>query len=301
MKRILSAALAAACLSATMLCAQEKNVTRTLDAVDFKSIDVSSSFKVRIVEASEQSVVLTYSEELEPYVVAKVVNGKLQLYLDTKNMTKKTWLGIKNKMGANTLEARITTDRMESLEVSGVAEVSVDGKFNEDHFELDLSGASKVEGLEVSGNSLDLEVSGVSKLIMPYAHFSESNLDASGAASVALDGDLGDVDADLSGTSSVSMSGNYSRFDVDLSGTASLTVSGKANSLDVDASGAGSLKAQELVAGNVSVSGSGATNIVVCPTEKISIDISGASRLRYAKGAATEMISVSRGSSIETF
>lgn len=301
MKRFLLTVLAAACLSAASLYAQEKSVTRTLDAVDFNAIDISSSFKVEIVESSEQSVVLTYSEELEPYVVAKVVNGKLQLYLDTKNMTKKTWLGIKNKMGANMLEARITTDRMESLEVSGAAEVSVDGKFNEGHFELDLSGASKVEGLEVTGNSLDLEVSGVAKLIMPYAHFNESNLDASGAASVALDGDLGDVDADFSGTSNVTMTGNYSVFDVDLSGAASLTVSGKANSLNVDASGAGNLKAQELVAAEVSVSGSGATNIVVRPTEKISIDISGACRLRYAKGADTDVISVSRGSSIDTF
>lgn len=301
MKRFLLTVLAAAGLSGVSLCAQEKNVTRTLDAVDFNAIDISSSFKVKIVESSEQSVVLTYSEELEPYVVAKVVNGKLQLYLDMKNMTKKTWFGIKNKIGADLLEARITTDRMESLEVSGTAEVSVDGKFNEDHFKLDLSGASKVEGLEVAGNSFDLEVSGVAKLNMPYAHFRESNLDASGAASVALDGDLGDVDADFSGTSSVAMSGSYSVFDVDLSGAVSFTVSGKANSLNVDASGAGSLKAQDLIAAEVSVSGSGASNIVVRPTEKISIDISGACRLRYAKGAETEVISVSRGSSVDTF
>lgn len=305
MRKILLAAIALA-VSSVALTAKDV-VSRKLDAVDFSGIDAASNFRVEIVKSSEQSVELRYSEELEPYVVAQVRNGKLELYLDTKKMGGKTWFRYMGKgvnsesSGSYLLEARISTDRLESIEASGAAYVSVEGRFKTDYFNLDISGSSKVDGLEISGRKLDMEVSGASKLRMPFANFDESDIEASGAASVAVDGNLGKVDADFSGAANVAMSGNYSSFSTELSGAANLTVSGKSDSLSVDASGAGSFKGQELYSGSVFVSGSGASNIVVHPTEKISVDISGACSLRYAKGADMSVISISRGSSVETY
>lgn len=304
MKR--SATILAAILSAMTLFAQGKTVNEPLKIRNLTSVDLSSVWNVDIEYGSKQSVVLTYSEELEPYIIAEVNGGELELSLNMDRMSRGlrndiNRKGYNNGKGSYILEAMIVSPSLESIDASGAVNVHCSGRFKSDEFSVDLSGAANLTDLEVEVSGLHLDVSGAGRLAIPYVDAEECDMDFSGAASVSMDGNIGDVNTDFSGASNVTMSGEYGNIYVDASGACDIRISGKARKLKIDASGACNIKARELSVPEVFAGGSGASNITVNPTEEITIDISGATSLRYPKGVDTRIISVSRGCNIDTF
>lgn len=298
--------LLAASMSAMTVLAQGRTVDETLKLRDFTEVEVSSVWNVEIEQGAERSVTLTYSEELKPYIVAETIGGELELSLDMDDMPRKLRnrindAGYNGKKGSYILTARIVTPDLESIEASGAADIQCNGIFSPDRFSVDLSGAAGVTGLEVSVSSLHLDVSGAGRLAVPYVRASECDMDFSGAASVSIEGDIDEVSTDFSGASDVTLSGNYGFVNLDASGACDIRLSGKAMELRIDASGACSIMARELSVPEVFADGSGASTITVSPTSEITIDISGATTLRYSKGIDTKIISVSRGCSIDTF
>lgn len=293
-------------LSAITLFAQGKTVNKPCELRSFNSLDISHAWNVELKSGPEQSVVLTYSEELEPYIVAEVKGGVLELSVDTEMMNRKlrnsvSHSGFNNGRDSYILEAIVVLPELKSVEASGAVKVQCDGKFESEEFSLDVSGAANIDNLQITASRLHLEASGASKLVIPYANAVYGDIDVSGASSIMIEGDIENVNTDFSGAPSITMSGNYGHFNLDASGACDIRVSGNAKKLVTDASGACNIKARELYSEEVHAGGSGASNITVHPTKNITIDISGATSLRYPQNVSTKIISVSRGCNIDTF
>lgn len=296
----------AALLSAMTLFAQGKTVNESLKLRQFNSVDISHVWNVQVRYGSRQSVTLSYSEELKPYIIAEVKNGELELSFDGDALNRKlrnrmNHVGYNNGEGTYIMEAVITSPDLESIEASGAVNITCDGKFSADEFSVDLSGAANMSDLQVAASRLNLEVSGAGKLHVPFVEATDCDLDFSGAASVTIDGNIRNVKTDFSGACNVTMTGKYGHFNLDASGAGDIKLKGTSETLAVDASGACNIRARELNCSDAFVSGSGASIISVNPSNSISIDISGATSLSYPKAVSAKIISVSRGCDMDTF
>lgn len=88
---------------------------------------------------------------------------------------------------------------------------------------------------------------------------------------------------DISGASKISIVNiKNASLKIDSSGASTITVEGETNRLVIDTSGASKIDAANLKAVNVIVEGSGASQIYVNVIDKLSVDLSGASHVKYS-------------------
>lgn len=239
-----------------VLQASAKDVTKTIDAGRFDSIEITSFFDVVIKKDLSHSVNITMSEALEEYLIARVnYDGTLVLGIDTRKMP------LKMKMEKYNLSAVITVPRLKDLEVSGMAKVSMDGEFSCDEFEGELSGSSSLTGLNVSAREIKIECSGTSKVV------------------ATLDGR--EIDFSVNGGSAVESRLKASRVEVELSGTSRAVLNGETDRIDAEVSGASSLKAWNLLAKKGEVEVSGASNAEVNVSDRLDVEAKGASTVTY--------------------
>ena len=100
-----------------------------------------------------------------------------------------------------------------------------------------------------------------------------------------------------SGASQVSLSNvENEKLMIDSSGASNITVSGTTKRLVLDISGASGVDAFGLSAEKVTVDGSGASNARVKVSEQLSVDLSGASRVKY-KGSPSKISKDTSGAS----
>jgi len=117
----------------------------------------------------------------------------------------------------------------------------------------------------------------------------------------AVDFDVSDFTLDdfyisLSGASRADIEVDSDQIDMDLKGASSLSISGKATGMDADISGASSLRAYDLSVNSISIEASGASNAKVNAKDKLYVDASGMSSVRY-KGRPSVTIEEESGMS----
>lgn len=137
----------------------------------------------------------------------------------------------------------------------------------------------------LSGDRLELATSGSfstqgpikADLVVP----SLSGISLSGAAKLSFEG----------------AAGNTLR--VEASGSASVKLNGNVAMLVVNADGAASVSAKDLVANNVRVDASGAASVKVCAISSIRGDVSGAASLKVSGTAANRAVNASGAASVK--
>lgn len=155
---------------------------------------------------------------------------------------------------------------------------------------------------EVRGGELNIYTKGsVSPSVKMVAHVTFVNLediDISGAVKVTATNNLkfNRLSIEGSGASKVEFFAEISTLEADFSGASTVTMSGKANNLTVGCSGASKLYMAELQSEAASLELSGASYAEVWVTEKLSIEASGASDVRY-KGEPKDINSDTSGAS----
>lgn len=233
-----------------------KDITKTIDAGRFDSIEITSFFDVVIKKDLSHSVNITMSEALEEYLIARVnYDGTLVLGIDTRKMP------LKMKMEKHNLSAVITVPRLRDLEISGMAKVTMNGEFTSDEFEGELSGSSNLTGLNMSAKEIKIECSGSSKVV------------------ATLDGR--EIDLSVSGGSSVETRLDASKVEVEVSGASRANLNGKTDRIDAEVSGASSLKAWNLLAKKGEVEASGASNAEMNVSDRFDVEAKGASTVTY--------------------
>ena len=295
MKRLIIMAV----LAGFVFSAAAQTKTRTLTLPDFIGVDISSYFDVEISKGNREDVEITYSPELEPYIIAKVLNGKiLHLGIDTKDMPRD--LKRENSRGRYILKAKIVTPDIESLETSGAAKVELNGDFTPRIFKGDFSGASSIKGLNIRTKSASIDCSGASKLQIFGSVSDKASYDFSGASHADIRQDIGDLYIETSGASKASIEGALSKIKIDLSGASSMSISGKSEDMNLRISGASHFNGDKFDVNSASVNASGASSASVDVSRTLQVNISGSSSVKYSdsRNLDVQVKNISKGASL---
>jgi len=212
----------------------ENDVTEVKDFINFNQLDISSAFVVKITQSDVYSISVTADEDLIELVSVTQEGDKVKIFLNPRHIfTDFT-------MGDKTLRAEITMPALDSLVLSGASTGTIKGFNSINNFNLVVSGASSLNGVDIVTGDAVFEISGASKV---GGNLSAGNLDieVSGASSLDLAGQARNINLVVSGASRVDLTDMALRDgDVTLSGAseATLNVSGE---LDIELSGASRL------------------------------------------------------------
>ncbi|HYG14361.1 MAG TPA: head GIN domain-containing protein, partial [Bacteroidia bacterium] len=155
-------------------------------------------------------------------------------------------------------------------------------KFNYDRDIFDIFGGSNLSGL---------------KIVITLNHL--ERLDASGATNIELVNITGEnLDIEISGASKLEGEIYTGRLNMELNGASKAELEGKVQNLKVDMSGAAKLNAYDLETGNAKMDMNGACYAELFATTEITGKTSGASKIFY-KGNPTLRVDISDASKIK--
>jgi hypothetical protein len=224
-------------------------ITTTYDLEDFDAVDISNAFEATVVQDDAFSVVTRVDDNIMEYLEVFVRGNTLVIQL--------TPMANLNIVGS-TMEAEITMPALSEISLSGASRAAISGFSSEDHFDVELSGASSLEG--------DIEAGRVT-------------LGTSGASGVMLALIGADVRIDASGSSEV-------------------VLSGSGEDAVIGASGASEIDLADFPIGDADIEASGASTVVVNPEGRLDVNASGGSMVRYRGNPTMGSIDTSGGASV---
>ena len=203
--------------------------TKTYDFKDFNSIEIGGAFTGEITQGDEFKVTVEYEESMEENLDLKQVGNELKVGL-------KGW----KSSGKSSPKIIIQLPALEKLDLSGACDIIL-VKLSGENLEIELSGASSLQG--------DLD-------------FKRIEIDASGASSIGFSGRTNKIELYLSGASNFKGKGlivtdeflldcsgaSSARCQVDgdmfikMSGASSLQYTGEGNILKQELSGASEIE-----------------------------------------------------------
>lgn len=174
----------------------------------FKSIEAGGVFQIEVTAQKDFGVEVEADDNLLSMIRTDVDGGVLRIKTD------------KHFKSSNPVRIRISAPDIEKLDISGVANVTLDNVKNA-ALSIESSGASKIK---VSGETakLSVDVSGATKINADDLKSGNAVIDASGASFVSVNV-TGDITSDVSGASRVVYSGTPTNVSTKKSGASSVT------------------------------------------------------------------------------
>ncbi|MFH1646407.1 MAG: head GIN domain-containing protein [Chloroflexota bacterium] len=179
----------------------------------------------------------------DDFLVRIDIDENLYEYLNISQTGDTLHIGLKsNALYTDTTQrATITLPELRRLELSGAAEGKVSGFTTTRKMHFELSGASKLSLDHVKAGDVNLELSGASDVTGTIT-MKNGGFDLSGASSIELEGSADDVTIEASGASNIILPVfTVLNADLQLSG-ASEAVINASNRMDIDLSGASDIK-----------------------------------------------------------
>lgn len=158
--------------------------------------------------------------------------------------------------------------------------------------------------VSVSGGELEVDntedINNPTELKVTIYYKSLDEVDISGAASLYSADVLesSHLELDCSGASEITLKLKVDIMEVDCSGASKLELEGKANTVEMDLSGASVIRAYGLEINNLELEASGAAVVKVLVLDKLSIDASGASSVRYKGSPSIDLHDASGAASV---
>ncbi len=274
MKKFLLALTAILCV--TILNAQR--VTKDYRFSNITGIKASSIYNIKLSKGNSDVVKITADERFFKNIkIYKEGNNTLVLEWDGsfkyRGDDKRNTEGINVVMQVNSLE---------ELDLSGA--VSLDGNgdtYPSREFECELSGAASAKNFNVNTCETDLDLSGAGSVAFG-GNYGKLEGEISGAGKAVLNGNTSDIELEVSGAGSVDISNCDARMvDLELSGAGNVTLKGSTDRLKAIVSGAAALKAKELKAMDVICYTSGASGASVYCTGTLETKTTTASKITY--------------------
>lgn len=271
--------------------------TRTYDYRDFDGIEAGWIYKVEVTQARSYSVRVEAPDYVMPYLAVTVQGGRLRL--DISSLPRDIRRIIER--GNHAINAYITLPELSEVRLSGAARMTAEGAFStgDRAFHLFMSGAARLEGLDINARKGEIDASGAAYIHMA-ATFIRLDADLSSAVNCVMDGNVGDALVELSGASFLNLRGELGSAEVRASGASGFTLEGPADALHADASGASKIYAEKAPVRAAEVELSGASVCRIEVAERLTVDLSGASKCRYhgPERLALDVRSIARGSSL---
>ena len=273
MKRLL---LALAIMAIGTLSATAQNtLTKVYNFGEITSIEAGSIYDIEVTKGNSGAITVSYDEVFQNKLIVKYVNGKLYLSVNTDKMTFK-----ERRKSTDGIQVSLQMPSIDEIDLSGAAKLAANGTFSTNGLEIDLSGASHVKGLNISGEELSIDCSGAASLEMA-GDFKNVDIETSGASQVNLDGNSNTLEIEASGATGVTITGNHKHADLETSGASHIKLTGTVDYINGVCTGASSIKAQEYTSNNGKIELSGASNAKIRCTGDLKIMVSRASSLTY--------------------
>jgi hypothetical protein len=122
----------------------------------FHSLSFSGEGKLIISQGKDESLIVRTDDNLLKYIETDVRRGTL--YIDTARGY--------NINPTRTVEYFIQAREINSMSVSGAAEIIALSLCTDSYFDIDISGSADVEIYDLLAQSLDIEVSGVADIAL---------------------------------------------------------------------------------------------------------------------------------------
>jgi hypothetical protein len=206
-------------------------VTEEFDIRGFSRVDVSNAFQVEVIQGSSYRIEVRVDDELREHLRIEKRGETLVIALKPYRS-----YNLRNA----TMEAEVHMPDLRGIEASGASDVRISGFSSDQDFEVDLSGASYLDG-EITAREVRIEASGASRVRL-RGKAEDLSLDVSGASNLDLeDFPVQNADIELSGASEaeVVLSGIL---DIDVSGASRLYYVGTPTVGRIELSGASSIK-----------------------------------------------------------
>jgi hypothetical protein len=196
---------------------------------DFTSVEAGSAFDVEITQSDTFNVTIRVDDNILDLLDVSKAGDTLRIRL--KGGTSVTNV---------TLEATITMPVLDGLNLSGASKANVSGFRSQNQLDIELSGASTLDGDLEAGN-VDIEASGASRVTLEGSA-TELTIVGSGASNLDLADFVVDIaDVSLSGASEATVHAQERIDPVDVSGASRLRYLGDPDLGDVSSSGASSV------------------------------------------------------------
>lgn len=205
-----------------------KVVKETRQLSGFKAISVKTAIHLFVSQGSEEKVVVEADENILPYLITKVSEGKLEIFIKG------------NINNSKEINAYVTVKQLNELEASSAAKIKSDGKLESEDLRISATSGSAVE-VGVNCKSLEIKSSSGSASVITGSAASLRAEGSSGSAIVTSDlkAEKGELDAS-SGAALVVLVTKEVRARASSGGQISVT--GNPASRDTDSSSGGSVR-----------------------------------------------------------
>ena len=273
MKRffMIMAVMAAAAFAAN---AQEK--TKIHKFGDIRSIDAAYAYKVYVTEGSSKEVKVVYDAALEDYMRVSYSTLASELVLRVDELPRRLRNG-----DFTTVKVYLSMDEIDKIELSGAVSLSFEGSYKADDLDVELSGASSLDGLMVAADNLSMDCSGASSFSVEGIFKGDVEMELSGAAKGRFTGEGASFEGELSGACKLDTDLNFRSCNIDCSGASGAELAGQVERLSVDGSGACSIDAKDLKTEYASVDLSGASKAKVYADKELRYDIPRSCKITY--------------------
>lgn len=285
-KLIILAALFAAALTAD---AEER--TKTYRFGDIENIRAGYTYKVYVTKGSSKAIKVVYDSELEKYMKVGYSAIQSMLTLQMEELPRKL-----QREEFAPVEVYINMDDIKNINLSGAAAIYFEGEYRTDDLEIDLSGASNLQDLRISGHEASIECSGAAQATITGIFDGDVEIDCSGAANVHFNGKGHRFEGDFSGASDFRGELTFEQNSIECSGASKIDIYGSGESVRLEGSGACNVDAKGFIANNVTVDLSGACKARVHARKVLRYDVSRACKMTYYGDA--ELINTSEESNI---
>lgn len=251
-----------------------QTTTKNFAVVKFTGINAGSVFDIDLSKSSVESLKIEAEAEIMPYIEAKVSGGILYLKLDNNRMPSKLSKNMKN------IKATINIKELENLFLSGASKLKANGNFSPLVFKAEISGASIVNGLNITSDISDISVSGASKLDLKGSS-GNAKYEFSGATVINISQDIKDLNVGGSGAVKLDYTGKTNKTEISISGATMAKFTGSSATAMVEVSGASQLDASAFTVNDMNLEVSGVSMVKVNVKNSISAEVSGGSSVRY--------------------
>jgi len=226
--------------------------TKNYSFKNFTGLAVGGAFEVDVQQSDSFSVVVDADDiVLKSIVVSQ--NG------DTLKIGRK-WNPLSWIPGSSRPKATITMPVLKGLSLSGATTGTARGFSSSEEFQMELSGASRLNG--------DLETGA-------------ATVELSGASRAELRGSSGDLVIKVSGASKITGDMTAGNTRLHVSGASHVELSGSGKDLVVDTGGASHVELGSFATGDTDIRSGGASRTMVNVTGKLDVKLGGASVLRW--------------------
>lgn len=250
-------------------------ITNTYHISNINGIESEFIFDITITKGNSDKIIIKTPKKYAKDIVVSHNKGVLKLKIAD------SWFNRHRNNNNDKITVNLEMNNISYINLSGAASTTFNGDYNTDNLCCELSGASSIKQLNISGNHLDIDVSGAANCKI-NGNFNDIDGDISGAATLNYIGNSNNIEIDNSGAGNFNYSGDITNIaEVNNSGASNSTLKGKGEIINCSCSGAANINAKEFFTRNASAETSGASKISVNASNILNVETSISSRIIY--------------------